>query len=244
MPPGRRRSCASCSTTPALARRARYTLGLLLVHDGREAEALPLLDRRGRRRSAGRRSPRTSSGQLRLAERPAEALEWHRRAAALQPLLRSAHYGAFLALRRLNRDDEAAAMLARFQALERNPQARGCRIQVHADGSVVGSDHGRRARRSSAAGAVRRALRFTGAARRRQRRSPGAGAGRRDRSRSPISTAMTRSICFIAGAIDGPDPNAVRREARPALRARSRAPAGTRRRACAPPCGATSMTTG
>src|SRR5687767_15833540 len=30
-------------STPALARRARYTLGLLLVHAGREAEALPLL---------------------------------------------------------------------------------------------------------------------------------------------------------------------------------------------------------
>ena len=84
---------------PALERRARYTLGLLLLHDGREAEALPLLT------GVANGDPPDGFaayfvGQLRAAA-PAEALEWHRRAAAQQPLLRSAHYGAFLALRRL-----------------------------------------------------------------------------------------------------------------------------------------------
>ena len=108
--------------TPAVARRARYVLGLLLAHDGRDAEAIPLLT------SVANSDPPDGFaayfvGQQRLANAPAEALEWHRRAAALQPLLRSAHYGAFLALRRLNRDEEAAAALARFQALEHNPQA-------------------------------------------------------------------------------------------------------------------------
>ena len=107
---------------PAVARRARYVLGLLLAHEGREAEALPLLT------GVANADPPDGFaayfvGQLRGAGAPAEALEWHRRAAALQPLLRSAHYGAFLALRRLNRDEEATAMLARFQALERHPQA-------------------------------------------------------------------------------------------------------------------------
>jgi len=108
--------------TPEVGRRARYTLGLLLMHAGREAEALPLL-------SAVANDAGSDAfaayfvGQLRLGEAPAEALDWYRRAAALQPLLRSAHYGAFLASRRLNRDEEAAAMLARFQSLERNPQA-------------------------------------------------------------------------------------------------------------------------
>ena len=107
---------------PAVARRARYALGLLLAHDGRSAEALPLLT------AVASADPPDGfaayfAGQLRLTEAPAEALEWYRRAASLQPLLRSAHYGAFLALRRLNRDEEATAMLARFQALEHNPQA-------------------------------------------------------------------------------------------------------------------------
>ncbi len=109
-------------STPALARRAGYTLGLLLVHAGREAEALPLLT------SVANGDPPDGFaayfvGQLRLNEAPAEALEWHRRAATQQPLLRSAHYGAFLALRRLNREEEAVVTLARFQALERHPQA-------------------------------------------------------------------------------------------------------------------------
>src|SRR5688500_15355269 len=107
---------------PAVARRARYALGLLLLHEGREAEALPLLT------AVAKDDPPDAFaayfvGQLRLGDAPAEALEWYQRAAALQPLLRSAHYGGFLASRRLNRDEEAAAMLGRFQALERNPQA-------------------------------------------------------------------------------------------------------------------------
>src|SRR5688572_6638744 len=107
---------------PAVARRARYALGLLLMHEGREAEALPLLT------AVAKDDPPDAFaayfvGQLRLGDAPAEALEWYQRAAALQPLLRSAHYGGFLASRRLNRDEEAAAMLGRFQALERNPQA-------------------------------------------------------------------------------------------------------------------------
>jgi hypothetical protein len=108
--------------TPAVARRARYALGLLLMHEGRDAEALPLLTA-----VANDNPPDAFAayflGQLRLGESPAEALEWYRKAAAVQPLLRSAHYGVFLASRRLNRDEDATAALARFQTLERNPQA-------------------------------------------------------------------------------------------------------------------------
>ena len=108
--------------TPAIARRARYALGLLLMHDGRVEEARPLLT------AVANDDPPDAFaayfvGQLRLSESPAEALDWYQQAAARQPLLRSAHYGAFLAARRLSRDQDAAAALARFQALERHPQA-------------------------------------------------------------------------------------------------------------------------
>ena len=63
--------------TPAVARRARYALGLLLAHDGRSAEALPLLT------AVASADPPDGfaayfTGQLRLAEAPAEALEWYR----------------------------------------------------------------------------------------------------------------------------------------------------------------------
>jgi tetratricopeptide (TPR) repeat protein len=107
---------------PEMTRRARYTLALLLVHEGHDAEALPLLA------SVAEGQPPDGfaayfAGQLQLAKDPAGALQWYQRAIAQAPLLRSAYYGAFLSLRRLGRDDEAATMLSRFQALERNPQA-------------------------------------------------------------------------------------------------------------------------
>ena len=106
----------------AVAARARYALGVLLVHEGRDAEAQPLL------RDAAEGDPPDPFaayflGQLTLTAEPAAALEWYRRALTREPRLRSAHYGAFLALRRLGREAEAEAMLERFQALERNPQA-------------------------------------------------------------------------------------------------------------------------
>lgn len=105
-----------------VARRARYTLGLLLTHEGRDDEALPLMT------GVADGEPPDGfaayfAGQLRLTGDPAAALDYYRRAVAREPLLRSAFYGAFLALRRLQREDEAARMLAEFQALDRHPQA-------------------------------------------------------------------------------------------------------------------------
>ena len=104
-------------------RRARYMLALLLAHDGRDDEAWPLLER-----LADETPPdgftAYFAGQQRLTTAPSDALAWYEKAIAREPLLRSAYYGAFLTLRRLGRDAEAKDMLARFQALERNPQAR------------------------------------------------------------------------------------------------------------------------
>lgn len=107
---------------PGVGRRARYTLALLLAHEGRDAESLPLLQQV----EAGTPPDGFATyfaGQQRLTEAPAEALASFRTAIAREPLLRSAYYGAFLALRRLNREADAGEMLARFQALEQHPQA-------------------------------------------------------------------------------------------------------------------------
>ncbi len=107
---------------PAVSRRAQYVLGLLLLHDGRDDEALPHLER-----VATSDPPDGFAayyvGQIRLGSSPPDALEWYERARRLQPMLRSAHYGSFLALQRLGRGDEAAARLDEFQSLARNPQA-------------------------------------------------------------------------------------------------------------------------
>lgn len=108
---------------PGVDRRARYVLALLLAHEGRDDEAWPLIE------ALADETPPDGfaayfAGQQRLNAAPAEALAWYEKAIAREPLLRSAYYGAFLALRRLGRDQEATDMLARFQALERNPQAR------------------------------------------------------------------------------------------------------------------------
>lgn len=107
---------------PGVDRRSRYMLALLLAHEGRDVEAWPLLEQ------LAVETPLDGfaayfAGQQRLNPAPAESLAWYEKAIAREPLLRSAYYGAFLALRRLGRDEEAKDMLARFQALERNPQA-------------------------------------------------------------------------------------------------------------------------
>ncbi len=108
---------------PEVDRRARYVLALLLAHEGRDEEAWPLLVK------VADADPPDGfaayfAAQQRLTTAPAEALAWYEKAAAREPLLRSAYYGAFLSLRRLGRDAEAKDMLARFQDLERNPQSR------------------------------------------------------------------------------------------------------------------------
>lgn len=108
---------------PGVDRRARYVLALLLAHEGREAEAWPLLEQLADELPLDGFSAYFAA-QQRLTEAPAEALDLYTKAIAREPLLRSAYYGAFLALRRLGRDAEAGDMLARFQALEPNPQAR------------------------------------------------------------------------------------------------------------------------
>ena len=192
---------------PAVARRARYALGLLLAHDGRSAEALPLLT------AVASADPPDGfaayfTGQLRLTEAPAEALEWYRRAASLQPLLRSAHYGAFLALRRLNRDEEATVMLARFQALEHNPQATVAEFKYTRMGPLseaitvdVAVDRTQAAPSGARFGSPVPLIDNTTIAWRR-------GGPARSITVADLDGDDTLDV-FLAGAIDGPDPNAV-----------------------------------
>lgn len=191
--------------TPAVARRARYTLGLLLMHEGREPEALPLLAE-----VAGADPPDAFAayfvGQLRLTDAPAEALDWYGRAAAMHPLLRSAHYGAFLASRRLNREADAAAALARFQALDRNPQAvtaefKYTRMGPLSEAITVDLPAGPSPTPSGARFAPPVPLVNAGAAWRQ-------GGAPRSITVADLDGDAVLDV-FIAGAIDGPEPNAV-----------------------------------
>lgn len=116
------RRLTALTADPRLGVRARYALALLQLYQGRDAEAYPLLTAVAAAQPA---DPFAAyfAGQARLATDPAEALRWFDMAAARDPRLRSAHYGAFQALQRLGRADDAAARLATFQALETDPRA-------------------------------------------------------------------------------------------------------------------------
>ncbi|HUU35476.1 MAG TPA: FG-GAP-like repeat-containing protein, partial [Vicinamibacterales bacterium] len=109
-------------TSPAVGQRASYALGLLLLYAGRDAEAFPLLSQVAGQ-APGDAFPAYFAGQAALATAPEDAVRWFTKAQAANPLLRSAYYGAFQALQRLGRADEARRMLARFQALESDPRA-------------------------------------------------------------------------------------------------------------------------
>jgi hypothetical protein len=108
---------------PVVGTRARYALGLLLLYQGRDAEAFPLLSAVATAVPADP-FPAYFSGQARLAAAPAEALPWFEKARTLDPLLRSASYGVFQAEQRGGRQAQATAALAIFESLDTDPRAR------------------------------------------------------------------------------------------------------------------------
>lgn len=116
------RHLRSVSDASPAARRARYLLGLLLLYQGRDGEAAPLLEQTA---GASPTDPFAAyfAGQARLGSAPADALRWFDLALSRDPLLRSASYGAFQALQRLGRPEDAAKRLETFQALETDPRA-------------------------------------------------------------------------------------------------------------------------
>ena len=97
-------------------------MGLLRLYAGRDGEAAALLTEVA---SSVPDDPYPAyfAGQALLSSAPEQALTWFDKAQALDPRLRSAAYGAFQALQRLGRSDQAAPRLAQFQALERDPRA-------------------------------------------------------------------------------------------------------------------------
>jgi tetratricopeptide (TPR) repeat protein len=111
--------------------RARYNLGLLLLHDGHAAEALPHLS------LVAARDPENAFAQYFVAQcrfQQSEftgALAAYERAFTLNPRLRQRGLRAFQSRQRLARPD-APQMLEAFRALEANPQSEVAEFKVHA----------------------------------------------------------------------------------------------------------------
>ena len=104
--------------------RALYVSGLLYLYQGESAQSLESL-----RKVAGA-DPGDAYAAYFIAQNLMqtgeleEALTWYRKSFAADGYLRSAYYGAALALRRLNRREEARSMLADYERLKDNPRAR------------------------------------------------------------------------------------------------------------------------
>ena len=104
--------------------RAKYCAGLLLLYQGRPAEAQAYFE------AVFEADPQDADaaywiGQCHTEQQQFEAAAtWCRRAVDLDGYLRSGYYGGFTALRQLGRSEEAEAMLAEYQRLQNNPLAR------------------------------------------------------------------------------------------------------------------------
>ena len=121
---GRRRrrrasSCARCSITPRWARAPATRSVCCCLYQGRDAEALPLSTAAAATAPATP-SPPTSPGRRGWPRTQPRRSRGSQRASAIDPRLRSAHYGAFQALQRL----AAAARPRRHAAPRRVPGAR------------------------------------------------------------------------------------------------------------------------
>jgi Flp pilus assembly protein TadD len=103
--------------------RAHYSLGLLLLNDGRAADALPQFA------FVAGHDPGDAFAAYYLARCRFALNDFdgaftdYQRAHALDPLLRSAPYGAAQAARRLGRNEEARRLLTVFQELATDPRS-------------------------------------------------------------------------------------------------------------------------
>ncbi len=104
--------------------RAHYVAGLLSLNAGESQAALQHFEKvAGADPQDAYAAYYVALCRAQIGESDA-ALESYQRAMSLDPYLRSAYYGAFQALQRLKKREEARVMLGQFQRLADNPQAR------------------------------------------------------------------------------------------------------------------------
>lgn len=104
--------------------RAFYCKAILLLNAGQPAKALDYFQQVASTDPADAYAVYYRGQCLLAANDPAGALAAFQAATRLDPSLRSAHYGAFQALQKLKRPDEAKLQLAAFDKLKDDPQAR------------------------------------------------------------------------------------------------------------------------
>lgn len=103
--------------------RANYIAGLMSLYLGNIADAAAFF------RVVAEEDPKDAYAAYYLGQclaqqgKDKQALEWYQRAKSNDPYLRSAYYGAFQSLQRLERKDEASRMVADYSRLEKNPRA-------------------------------------------------------------------------------------------------------------------------
>jgi len=116
--------------------RANYLSGLLLLSQGKPAQALPHF------RLVAEARPDDAYALYYLGQcladsgDAASALQWFERAVTADPYLRSALYGAFQSARAAREMDKAKRYLADFQALDSNPRARLAEFKYTRMGSL------------------------------------------------------------------------------------------------------------
>ncbi len=103
--------------------RAHYVAGLIHLYLGATAEAQAEFS------YVAEADPEDAHAAYYLAQSLAQlgdyagALPWFQRAMVLNPYLRSAYYGGFQSLQRLDRPQQAQAVAAQYQRLENNPRS-------------------------------------------------------------------------------------------------------------------------
>ncbi|MEM7053285.1 MAG: FG-GAP-like repeat-containing protein [Pseudomonadota bacterium] len=103
--------------------RARYVAALMEFYLGNSEAALPNFLQVAEAAPGDAHVAYFTAQVLSQLERIDEALAYYKTSMELDPYLRSAYYGAALALRKLGDADQARAMLVEYQRFENNPRA-------------------------------------------------------------------------------------------------------------------------
>ncbi len=104
--------------------RALYLSGLLYLYQGETAQSLAALRKVAAADSNDAYAAYFIAQNLMQLGELDEALMWYRQSFEVDAYLRSAYYGAALALRRMDRREDAGRMLADYERLKDNPRAR------------------------------------------------------------------------------------------------------------------------